>query len=311
MIVPDRKPLDATAFSLMTLLCLLWGVQQVVIKLTAPYVSLVMQAGIRSVIATVLLVAWARVRGIALFNRDGTFWPGLVAGLLFAVEFLFIYAGLAHTNASRMVVFIYLTPPLTALGLSMFLPGERLSVRQWGGVLVSFGGVVLAFSEGFNAARGSTWLGDLFGIVAAIFWAATTVVIRTTSLARATATKTLFDQLGMSAVLLAPVSRLMGETGVSAVNSSVIASLAYQGVIVAFASYLVWFWLLTRYLAARLSVLSFMTPLFGVLAGVLVLHEPLTPLFFSAAALVAAGIVLVNGRTAPAPSHAVTPVTKP
>lgn len=311
MIVPDRKPLDATAFSLMTLLCLLWGVQQVVIKLTAPYVSLVMQAGIRSVIATVLLVAWARVRGIALFNRDGTFWPGLVAGLLFAVEFLFIYAGLAHTNASRMVVFIYLTPPLTALGLSMFLPGERLSVRQWGGVLVSFGGIVLAFSEGFNAARGSTWLGDLFGIVAAIFWAATTVVIRTTSLARATATKTLFYQLGMSAVLLPPVSRLMGETGVSAVNSSVIASLAYQGVIVAFASYLVWFWLLTRYLAARLSVLSFMTPLFGVLAGVFVLHEPLTPLFLGAALLVAAGIVLVNRRAAPAPGQAVAAVTKP
>lgn len=311
MIVPDRKPLDATAFSLMTLLCLLWGVQQVVIKLTAPYVSLVMQAGIRSVIATVLLVAWARVRGIALFNRDGTFWPGLVAGLLFAVEFLFIYAGLAHTNASRMVVFIYLTPPLTALGLSMFLPGERLSVRQWGGVLVSFGGIVLAFSEGFNAARGSTWLGDLFGIVAAIFWAATTVVIRTTSLARATATKTLFYQLGMSAVLLPPVSRLMGETGVSAVNSSVIASLAYQGVIVAFASYLVWFWLLTRYLAARLSVLSFMTPLFGVLAGVFVLHEPLTPLFLGAALLVAAGIVLVNWRAAPAPGQAVAAVTKP
>lgn len=210
-----------------------------------------------------------------------------------------------------MVVFIYLAPPLTALGLSMFLSGERLSVRQWGGVLVSFGGIALAFSEGFNAARGSIWLGDLFGIVAAIFWAVTTVVIRTTSLKRATATKTLFYQLGMSAILLPPASRLMGETGVSAVNSSVIASLAYQGVIAAFASYLVWFRRLTRYLAAQLSVLSFMTPLFGVLAGVFVLHEPLTPLFLGAALLVAAGIVLVNWRAAPAPGHAVAAVTKP
>lgn len=291
---PDRKALDATAFSLMLLLCLLWGVQQAVIKLTASYISLVMQAGIRSVIAVVLLLVWARVRGIALFNRDGTFWPGVAAGLLFAVEFLFIYAGLDYTNASRMVVFLYLTPPLTALGLSLFLPGERLRVRQWTGVLVSFGGLALAFSEGFATAGVSTWRGDLFGVIAAIFWAATTVVIRMPSLARATATKTLFYQLGISALLLPPLSWLMGESGVTAVTPLVAASLFYQGVIVAFASYLAWFWLLTRYLAARLSVLSFMTPLFGVLAGVLMLDEPLAPLFLVAALLVAGGIVLVN-----------------
>ena len=41
----DRKPLDATAFGLMTLLCVVWGFQQVTIKVAAPDVSLVMQAG--------------------------------------------------------------------------------------------------------------------------------------------------------------------------------------------------------------------------------------------------------------------------
>jgi drug/metabolite transporter (DMT)-like permease len=67
-------------------------------------------------------------------------------------------------------------------------------------------------------------------------------------------------------------------------------------VIVAFASFLAWFWLLTRYLATRLSVFSFLAPLFGVIAGVVVLGEPLRPLFALAAALVVAGIVLVNLR---------------
>jgi drug/metabolite transporter (DMT)-like permease len=75
-----------------------------------------------------------------------------------------------------------------------------------------------------------------------------------------------------------------------------LASLAYQSLIVAFASYLAWFWLLTRYLAARLSVFSFLAPLFGVLAGIAVLAEPLTPAFGAAALLVGAGIVLVNLR---------------
>ena len=290
-----RKPLDSTAFGLMVLLTALWGVQQVVIKLTANDISLVMQAGIRSIIATVLVLGWAASKGISLWRRDGTLWAGVFAGLLFGGEFIFIYAGLEHTAASRMVVFIYLTPVLTALGLHLLVRGERLVPGQWAGVLLSFAGVALAFWEGFGAS-GNTWVGDVCGLIAAVLWAATTVLIRATSLARATATKTLFYQLGISALMLPLASLAMGERGVVALTPLALASLAFQGVIVAFATYLAWFWLLTRYLAARLSVFSFLSPMFGVLAGVMVLGEPLRPLFAVAAAFVVAGIVLVNLR---------------
>jgi len=294
----DRKPLDATAFALMVLLTALWGFQQVAIKVAAADVSLVMQAAIRSTAATLLLIVWAKARGVVLFRRDDTFWPGLAAGLLFGGEFVFIYAGLGYTTASRMIVFLYLTPPLTALGLHWFVAGERLSSRQWLGVLLAFGGVFLAFAEGFRSAGGATAVGDLFGIIAAVMWAATTVLIRASGLARISATRTLFYQLVVSAVVLLVASRLLGEPGVVRLTAVALASLAYQGVIVAFASYLVWFWLLTRYLAARLAVFSFLAPMFGVLFGVLLLSEPLTPFFAGAALLVGSGIVLVNLRKA-------------
>jgi drug/metabolite transporter (DMT)-like permease len=194
-----------------------------------------------------------------------------------------------------MSVFIYLAPPLTALGLHAFVPSERLSVRQWAGVLLAFGGIVLAFAEGFGSG-GATWLGDLCGVTAAALWAATTVVIRATRLSRATATKTLFYQLGVSALALPLASVLLGEKGIGAVTPLVLASLAYQGAIVAFASFLAWFWLLTRYRAAPLAVLSFLTPMFGVLSGVVFLSEPISGTFAAAALCVAAGIVLVNLR---------------
>jgi drug/metabolite transporter (DMT)-like permease len=278
----------------MAVLCMLWGFQQVTIKVAAPDVSLVMQAGIRSVLATVLLLGWARARGIPLFDRDGTLAAGLVAGVLFAAEFVFIYAGLAYTAASRMIVFIYTTPCWTALLLPFFVPVERLTGRQWVGVIAAFGGIVAAFAEGFAAAKGETFVGDLFGVIAAFLWASTIVVIRATQLARASATKTLFYQLAVSAAVLPVVSVLMGEPGVVQWTPLAIAILAFQSVIVAFASYLAWFWLLARYLAARLSVLSFMTPLFGVLFGALLLGERITPAFLAAALLVAGGIVLVN-----------------
>lgn len=292
-----RKPVDALAVSMMIVLCMCWGFQQITIKVAAAGISPIMQAGLRSIIATALLLVWAQLRGIRLFGRDGTLAAGTVAGALFAAEFVFIYAGLGHTAASRMVVFIYLAPCLTALGLQWFVPGERLNAVQWAGVALAFLGVALAFADGFSTAKGSTLIGDAFGVIAAALWAATTVVIRSTRLTSASATKTLFYQLGISALVLPFASLLAGEPGIIALTPKVVASLAYQSVIVAFASYLAWFWLLTRYLAGRLAVFSFLTPLFGVAFGVIFLSEPLSAAFVAAALLVGAGIVLVNRPT--------------
>ncbi len=291
----ERKALDANAYALMLALTALWGFQQVTVKAIAHDVSLVMQAALRSILATLLLLVWMRLRRLPLLERDGTLRAGLAAGALFAGEFVFIYAGLGHTNASRMSVFIYLAPALTALGLHFFVKSERLSAPQWAGIGLAFAGIALAFSEGFCSAQ-KTWIGDLCGVVAAILWAATTVLIRATRLAQATAAKTLFYQLAVSALVLPVFSFLLNEKGIVHLSLGAMAALGYQGAVVAFASYLAWFWLLTRYYAARLSVLSFLTPIFGVACGVAFLGEPLSGRFGLAALAVGAGIALVNLR---------------
>ena len=293
--MPDsRRPLDGLAVGAMIVLSMLWGFQQVAIKLAAHGISLLMQGGLRSAIAAVLVLAWAQTRRIPLWQRDGTGWAGLGAGLAFTAEFALIYAGLGHTTAARMVVFVYLAPPMTALGLSLFVPGERLRPLQWAGVLLAFAGIAVAFADGFATPDRSTVVGDAMGVLAAAMWAATTVLIRATRLARASATKVLFYQLAVSAALLPLASRALGEPGIVAWTPMAVASLAFQSVVVAFASYLTWFWLLTRYLAGRLAVFSSLAPLFGVAFGWLVLGDPLTPAFVGAAALVGGGIALVN-----------------
>jgi drug/metabolite transporter (DMT)-like permease len=199
------------------------------------------------------------------------------------------------TDAARMVVFIYLAPCITAFGLHFLIPAERLSARQWAGVVVAFGGIVVAFGDGFAGGRG-TLLGDFFGVLGALFWALTTILIRATKLAVVAPAKTLLYQLVVSAPVLFLAAWLMGEPGITKLTPPVLAAFAYQCIAVAFASYLTWFWLLRHYLAARLSVFSFLTPIFGVLAGVLLLGEPLTGTFLLAALLVGAGLVLVNLR---------------
>jgi drug/metabolite transporter (DMT)-like permease len=163
--------------------------------------------------------------------------------------------------------------------------------KQAAGVLLAFAGLVLAFVD---RASGGTLLGDAFGVLAALFWAATTVLIRATALAKVTATKVLLYQLVVSAAVMFPLSWLVGERGITSLSVPTLWAMAYQIVMVAFVSYLAWFWLLTRYLAGRLLVFSFLTPLFGVWFGMLLLGDQPSLNFFIAAGMVVGGIVLVN-----------------
>lgn len=285
----------AGAFALMVLLCAVWGFQQVAMKIATAEISPIMQAALRSGLGAVLVFAWARWRGVVLFGRDGSLRPGLLAGMLFGLEFVFIFVGVERTTVSRMVVFLYTAPCFTVLGLHFFVPGERMAWRQWAGVMLAFAGLVLAF---IDKASGGDVLGDFFGVLAALFWAATTVLIRATSLARVTATKVLLYQLVVSAAVMFPLSWLVGERGIAVLSAPTLWAMAYQIVIVAFVSYLAWFWLLTRYLAGRLLVFSFLTPLFGVGFGMVLMSDRPSLHFILAAAMVVGGIVMVN-----MPSH--------
>ncbi|SEA10751.1 EamA-like transporter family protein [Paraburkholderia sartisoli] len=285
----------------MVLLCAIWGFQQVAIKTANAALPPIFQAGLRSTIATVLVYGWARLRGTPLFRDDGTLGAGLLAGVLFASEFVCIFLGLTLTSASRMAVFLYTAPCFTALGLHWFVAGEHMRRIQWAGVITAFAGMALAFADGFaragsesHAAMLAGVAGDALGVLGGVAWAATTVVVRATKLAHTSASKTLFYQLAVSAVVLLALSVPLGQVHVATVTPLAVASLAYQAVVVAFVSYLVWFWLLTRYMASRLSVFSFLTPLFGVTFGVLLLGESFNLRFLMAAVLVLAGISLVN-----------------
>lgn len=285
--------LDGTAVLLLLACCLFWGFQQVLVKMTLREVAPVFQASIRFVLATIVLVAWSKWRRKPLFASDGSFRAGLTAGLLFATEFVGIYVGLQHTTASRLTIFVYTSPLWVALLLPFFVRVERLRPSQWLGLGVAFGGVVLAFSESFKSGPGSL-LGDALALGAGLCWGLTTVVIRSTVLARISAEKLLFYQVAVSSAVLPILSVALDEQWTASFSHFAIVSLAVQTIGGAFASFLVWMWLIGRYPATRLSAFTFLTPVFALLFGAFILDEPLTLALLIALAGVTAGIFLVN-----------------
>jgi drug/metabolite transporter (DMT)-like permease len=231
---------------------------------------------------------------MALFKRDGTLAAGIWAGVLFALEFVLIYRGLVWTTATRGVLFLYLAPFFVVIGSRWLVPGDHFSLSQWLGLLLSFVGIVIAFGLPTPASDPHQMLGDIMFVGAGAAWAATTLVIKATALNRISAEKTLLYQLVVSAPLLAAGALIFGERMNAMPSAIAIGAFAYQTIWVVSVTFAVWFALIVRYSAARLSVFTFLAPLFGVAAGHLVLNEPLTPAFALAVALVAGGIVLVN-----------------
>lgn len=288
--------LDTFAMALMVGLCALWGLNQVAAKVANAGISPVLQAGLRSAGAAPLLWAWSRWQGIPLLNRDGSLWAGLAAGSMFSAEFALIFWGLEYTPASRAVVFLYTAPFVVAAGMHLLVPSERLNRWQGLGLVLAFAGVVAAFGENLSLPTGRQMLGDAMLLGAAVLWGATTLWVRVSRLSRLSANKTLFYQLAVSAIALPLASLALGEKGFTEPTPLVWASLGLQIIGVAFASYLTWFWLITRYPATRLSAFSFLTPLFGMGFGALLLGERITPLLAAAMALVGMGIWLVNRR---------------
>lgn len=281
----------------MVLICTIWGLQQIIMKVTVPYVPPIFQVALRTAVSGCMVIIMVKMRGGRAIPRDGTLLPGTLLAFLYACEFIFIGEGLTLTSASRLTIFIYTAPVFAALLLHWRLPEERLERLQWLGVILAFAGMIIAFSThtaGPDEQYPNMLLGDLCGLVAGFFWGLSTMLIRCSKLAYAPPSTTLLYHLAGGTVFLGPLAVLTGQASFDFTPLAV-GSMLFQTVLVAFMCFMIWTWLLRNYLASPLGVLSFMTPLFGVVFAVLLLNEPLEPGFVIGSLLVLTGMVLVSG----------------
>jgi drug/metabolite transporter (DMT)-like permease len=295
----DRKPVNLLAFGLLIMTSVIIGFQQIGLKATAEFAAPMLQIGLRSLGAAVIIAILIRLRGERIPMWGPVAWAGTLSGLLFALEYIFLAESLKFTTASHAVVFLYTAPIFAAFGLQFFIPSERLSRLQWIGMAVAALGLTVAFlgKEGnFNTDIQHMLLGDTLALLGGICWGATTIAIRMTVLKTTSATITLFYQLIVAAAVLLPVAIISGQSSIKP-DPLLWANLLFQTIIVCSLSFFIWLWLLNRFIATQLGVYSFLTPLFGVIFGVFVLGEPISQAFVVGGIGVVLGILLVNLRS--------------
>ena len=288
-----RDHIDVTGATLLVMCSAFVGLNQVLIKLVNHGLQPVFQVGLRSACAFLPLLIYAWIAGKPLSLRDGSLGPGILAGLFFGIEFLLVFQSLDYIDVSRSAVLFYTMPFWAALGAHYFIPGDRLTLVKSGGLVLAVIGIALALSDNTWQLDGNTLVGDIYCLVAAVLWAGIVILARATRFRKACPEMQLLYQLGVSAVVITAVSPLFGPL-VRDITPMIIGLFTFQVLVVVCFSFSVWFWLLSVYPASKMASFSFLSPVFGVGFGWLILGEELSGSIVSALVLVCVGVYLVN-----------------
>lgn len=289
----QKDHIDTKGFVAVLLLTILWGLNYSAIKFSNTGLSPIFTTFIRSVIASLLGIIYCIYIGEPIFQRGILLFHGFVTGMLFGLEFVFFYLALLYTDAARSAILIYLSPFMVAIGAHLFLK-ERLNFVKIAGLCLAFIGVYLVFKGKPAQYARHMLIGDVFAIIASILWAATSIYIKKYLARSVHPINTFLYQLIFSVPILFICALIIEEKWIIDLNAGVITSVFYQSVIIAFATYLVWFKLIHDYPVARLSVFTFLTPVFGVLFGIVLLKEQMTTGLIAGLILVCIGIYLTN-----------------
>jgi drug/metabolite transporter (DMT)-like permease len=290
----ERKPhIDLFGASALIAFAFLLGLNQVVIKVSNGGFQPVFMAGLRSVGAALVVLAWIKVRGLDNHVPDGGRIWGLALGALFASEFICIFFALDITSVARVSILFYTMPLWLSIAAHFLIPDERIHGRKAVGLLLALAGIVLAFADRGEPGQGPSLLGDILSLIAAFGWAGIALIVRLTPMGRASPETQLFWQLSVSAPILLGASLFFGPffRDPEAIH---IAGLAFQIFAVASFGFLTWFWLMSVYPASGVASFSFLSPVFSVLLGWLLLGEDISAQVWLALAFVSLGIMLIN-----------------
>ena len=293
---PVRKDrIDATGATVLIAFSALLGLNQVMMKLVNHGMNPVFQAGLRSAAAFLPVLAWAVWRRKRLSVLDGSFWPGIICGILFAFEFLLLFQALDFTSVMRTSVLFYTMPIWVAAAAHFLIPGEAMTSRRLAGLTLATVGVVVALAHNAHPASERALLGDIMALTAATGWAGIAILARATRLSRAVPEMQLLYQLAVSAPILLALSPLFGPA-LREMTPDLWFIFAFQALGVVGIGFMAWFRVLSVYPASDMTSFAFLTPLFGVFFGWLVLGERFSINLLAALILVGAGIWLVNRR---------------
>jgi O-acetylserine/cysteine efflux transporter len=274
--------------ALALLVCFAWGLNAVAAKVGVTYIPPVFFTALRFIVVLLCLLPWLR----PVPGR----WDVLIPAVFFmgGLHFALIFAGVKFSDASTMSIVNQIYVPISVL-LAMVWLGEAVPLRRWLGIALAFSGVVV-FSLNANASAHMT--GILLLVADAVSMAIGTVLLRRLTGISPFVIQAWTAVLGVPFLLL---TSLVFETGqidsLSSAPSQAWAALIYTVIGGSLIGHTGYYILLQHYEVSLVGGMLLIGPAIGVLAGVLILGEPFTPLIVIGATMTLFGVAIVLKRT--------------
>ncbi len=274
---------------------LLLAINHIVIKVVNTGLNPIFFAGCRSVISFFILIIWMRILRKPIVFKYNMILISTLAGLLFALEFLFLFLALDFTTVSRNSLVFYSMPIWLSILAHFLVPDEPLNKFKFFGLICAFTGVSLSLSinfDDFTLSKGEI-LGDLFAFLAALTWALLIILAKGTKFSHMTPEMQLIWMVMVSGPVLILFSILFWDP-IRDFQIIHFWGLIFQSVVVVAGGFLFWLWLLRIYPASGVASFSFLTPIFTIFFGWLLLNDEINSTFLLAALMVVLGLILVN-----------------
>lgn len=279
---------------LMLFLTALWGINAVFIKVLTLGMTPLMAAGLRGAVGLACLTVYGVYKGESLRFHGWPLFHGVMNALIFAFEFVLFYTGARFTTGGHMSIFINMAPFFVAVSAHYLLPGDRLTWMKGAGLGLAFLGVATLFSNDILVQHAGNWRGDVLVLLGAWLWGATTIYAKRVMVHIMSPFRLIYIQVLVSTPLLIGAGLLFERNWFFNVSAVTVGALLFQGIVVVSFSYVAWTVLLKRFAASALQSFTFLTPVWGVFFGIVLMGDEPQVLMIAGIALVGLGLYLIN-----------------
>ena len=291
-----NKPIDGLAASFLIIFSILLGLNQVLVKLVNIGMHPIFQVAMRSVLAIIPILIYCYFTKKKINFFDGSFLSGVITGVLFGVEFVFLFTALDYSTVTRVSLIFYTMPVWLTLAAHFLIKNDTLNLNKILGLIIAMTGLVFAVYQPISGYSMKQFYGDFYSLLASFCWAAIAIMLKASRLSRSSPETQLLYQLIVSGIILLPIS-LVFDDFVRELNSQLILIFSFQVIVIMCLGFIGWLWVMSKYSASSTSSFSFLTPIFGVLFGWLIMDDTITEQIYISLFLTCLGIYLINRKT--------------
>ena len=287
------RNIDTFGIVSLSFFSLMLGFNQVVMKVVNTGIQPIFCAGLRSLFAAVIVFIWLTLCKKKIQVEKDLLFSIICYGLIFGGEFLLLFVALDLTSVIRVTIIFYSMPVWLALMNHFLLKDDKLTKIKIFGLMIALLGVgISVISSNLLPGNEANFWGDLCALGGANGWALFAFYSKNSKIKEKPPDTLMFYAFLVSAPMLIAFSFLYGPF-IRQIQTIHLVGFLFQ-ILFASVGFICWLWLLKRYSATTVASFAFLTPIFGIFFGWLILAEHLSMQLLIAGTLVTSGIYFVS-----------------